>query len=1366
MKKIYLLFSSAVLASLPIMAQEKPAATPDDPEVVFTQDFESDQEGLSAQEAWQQWQDEERGRITEITYYSRSGTGQVSSADIYDGSDDWKVAGVRTDSIIILQNGVVPSNNEKDKANGIFNNDRYGLVADGANVDRSQAFAKYGEDGGEYFFRYTSASAKGADGYGAYSDGVTERYRRDLFVRGLDIQDNSSYRLTLYIKARKLAGTAPTFYADVMRGYSNSEKPFSIDLKNGSAKFEYDKKSFNGNWEKVTFMTYYLNDSIADGFVYGDGYYWATDEWTWNVGDKTYNYIKQPDKFFVRLSFASDSTEFEIDNISLTKSWIGGVEHADNMIRVDFGYETNLKDLAKAAFAETGIAAVELPGRYFSVYGYYNDEDLAGWYPVDIASAEYHDDGYMYMWSQDVWDDEDNMWRINPFDIYDSILVSFVNPVENDKICLKYTGKTYPCALDADWVAAGKTVKNFSNEVSKLNPNIKYDKYGKLVTSMKEVPPVVQKVPFENGSFGLTSFDSITVGMSRLIEFDNIGETSDLAFLRVTRSGVKEIWTVSSYGTNDSTATFVRSAADKGKNGDLNGTYLFEFINLKGAGTDYRVPNPTLNYEFGTIDTNPDPNPQPVFASNFAGSPNAGEQCVPEGLIVWDGYTTTFGDGKGYVKGTKSRMYPTAPSEGNGNSKIGIYLSSRGNEMGGHLFYGYGINESDTLTLKLNPGSYSLNFRAANWDGYTPEVPITVYIYPRSATANPQTNPIADEDKINLGTFIPSIAAKSSAVQSSTPADRVWENEPFSFSFTITKQDYYVIEWVSAMGESGNAKTYGGMMMTDFNITPGLGLSYAYVIKLNKAISDAKAKLASADADKYRGADYTNFEGIISQYENWQSTAPSQYDATTALVKAATDNMQLRMDTVDLFYTTYDKVIAKLAEFDDDTLGYTDLAAFIALETLADDNEDYDCSTKTCSEITASITSFEDAIKALDARLELMGKFEAKLDQAEALIAAENAHKEYAEFAVLEDAYATAAAFDQITPTDDEYTAGYLDLCQGINTYLSKVDGVIAFSRQAKELFALADTLGYQFGGKKDSIKAVVAALEQRDVELENVLREAAILQILKIYNEADAEKIAKLQNFNVSALIPNYFLYNEAQVDRDMEKNSSGKWRIKAGENSTVFPGWTINSGGGSWIPTTVKVGEGDGYIEWDIEGHPFAGGLRGTPQARGTLTTTVAGLPQGYYWFGFYSQNQTSGVNYTIKTDSLNQTGKMNDDWNGTKKWNYKEIGQDSIMVAGNFMFQINQTSQSSSEFDIRYFILRLRGLDKNYDYASAINAQEAKLEDLITFADASASEVKVQYYNLAGVEIDSFKQGEILIRKTTLSDGSVVVDKILVK
>ena len=119
------------------------------------------------------------------------------------------------------------------------------------------------------------------------------------------------------------------------------------------------------------------------------------------------------------------------------------------------------------------------------------------------------------MWSADIDGDK------NPFDLYDSILVSFTNPVENDKICLKYTGKTYPCALDADWVAVGKTVKNFSNEVSKLNPNIMYDKYGKLVTSIKDVPPVVQKVPFENGSFGLTSFDSITVGMSRLIEMDS-----------------------------------------------------------------------------------------------------------------------------------------------------------------------------------------------------------------------------------------------------------------------------------------------------------------------------------------------------------------------------------------------------------------------------------------------------------------------------------------------------------------------------------------------------------------------------------------------------------------------------------------------------------------------------------------------------------------------------------------------------------------------------------------------------------------------------------------------------------------------------
>ena len=49
MKKIYLLFSSAVLASLPIMAQERPAATPNDPEVVFTQNFEPSEDSITAE---------------------------------------------------------------------------------------------------------------------------------------------------------------------------------------------------------------------------------------------------------------------------------------------------------------------------------------------------------------------------------------------------------------------------------------------------------------------------------------------------------------------------------------------------------------------------------------------------------------------------------------------------------------------------------------------------------------------------------------------------------------------------------------------------------------------------------------------------------------------------------------------------------------------------------------------------------------------------------------------------------------------------------------------------------------------------------------------------------------------------------------------------------------------------------------------------------------------------------------------------------------------------------------------------------------------------------------------------------------------
>ena len=115
--------------SLPVMSQQKPAATENDPKVIFVQDFEPSSSGLSAEDAWQEWQATPVDTIRELYYYNRIATGTVSNANIYDGSDDWNIAFVRTDSTtegyepgsgIILKNGVVVTNNKNDKANDII----------------------------------------------------------------------------------------------------------------------------------------------------------------------------------------------------------------------------------------------------------------------------------------------------------------------------------------------------------------------------------------------------------------------------------------------------------------------------------------------------------------------------------------------------------------------------------------------------------------------------------------------------------------------------------------------------------------------------------------------------------------------------------------------------------------------------------------------------------------------------------------------------------------------------------------------------------------------------------------------------------------------------------------------------------------------------------------------------------------------------------------------------------------------------------------------------------------------------------------------------------------------------------------------
>jgi len=1365
MRKRDFFLAGLLFMAVPAFAQiDQPEFTAQDAKVIFTQDFEAD---------WDTWQATPVDTIYQLEYYNIASGGNKTFSNAWsDATLKESNLVIRTDSVtdgheggIILYNGVMLTDDASDISSNKYGHDTYSII-DENSQERRDAFAQWGEDGGEKMFQFVSADRVGTDYTSSSATLYTDSYRRNLFVRlnPGDIEENSSYRLTFYVKAKETNPKfSPRLHAAIFRGYFHSEKPFTMGLENDNDNYkyntqiEYEKTDFTGEWEKVTYMTYYLNDSIADYFMLSNGYWWS-DDWTWkaedNGTDKDLVYIKQPDKFFVRLSFRSDSTKFELDNLSLTKSWIGGCEYAGDKMRVDFGYKTNLSDIVAANKKLTNMPSVgvecEVPDSLKEELGYdwriqvwglkANDE----WEEVYMRSAEYHDDGYMYLFTE-YYDDE----HAYQFDDYKKVLVTFHNPTDIPEMTLKYTGtgkdvaNLFPNALDTTWIKNGKIVPDFFNEIATPNPFVFTG-----VHSLADLPPVMQVAPYEEGSFGLEPTDHFTFKFSRDILIDDAGEASEKAIGYV--NGVA--W-VPSFNAETNELTFT-CPDDSWKT--MSGDVEVNLIQLYGKGTD-KGANVLAHYHFGAFERNPEiVDIKTDWKSQVTGT----SRPVPSGTYLHSGYTDNGATPEWFVQGNgqnspgKCGLYNM---NGEGIYNAGMYLSNRNSGTGN--FYTF---------QTLPAGKYTIDFRGLGWSSGSRKLVLKIYPAPDVDLVDGDAESFAAleaiENKVEIGRITKWDANISSAGD--------WKEgyTDVHWSFSVPADGKYVLEFYT-----DGSTDYKGVIFSNYNIKSDGNLSYAYTLPLNDAVEAAKTRLALADVDLdlYSGALYDAFKAKIDYYDvggefdALHETEPTVWAAAKEDIIAATNTMKLRMDSVDKFVETRNKVVSKLSDTQTD---YEVLDVWKALSAVNETAQEYPVTTKAGTEIYAFNQEMEDAIKALDDRVAAITKFSDLVKSIEGLMAAPDAQTGLDEYATMVTAYNTYKE-TPITSPADEFNAAYNGLTEGKNAYVFKTDYVYAKTRQVKELYALAAKLGYDFTdmGGAAGVAATVEALQDDDPDLGAILREAVILQIYEAYADG---KVEELDSLDVSALLPNYFLYVDA-VDDAME-NNDGTWRIKniSGGNTVAIPGWSVSYGKGNWLPTTVKVGSGDGTMDWSVDGHTFAGGLRCAPHTQGVIVSNPVDMPDAYYWVGLYGYNQTSNVKMILDSDSCHvgdtDQSSLNKVWNPANgKFGYKEVGIDSIKVAGNMTITINQTSDSGSEFDMRYFILRLRGLNPDIDYDELYNAQEEKLDGLLTVVDArQAVKAGVEYYTVGGIQLDAPKAGQILIRKTTQDGGKVVMDKVLIK
>lgn len=628
-KKVLLLTGASLLLGLSMNAQTQ--------DVIWTMDFNSGTDMFNeSKEA------SHANVLPGITFYGGlTKSEEDSNSKIkYDGIKDKPK--VFIDTLLQLTHNIAPMTDED--ANG--RHDDYAFIKTTPEDDAEFSKLGFVSDGGDnlYLSYHASASTKNysTNMWSPDPAGQVNDYQANLFVRSLPIEENTSYRISYYMRVDSI-----TSFLDVrlLRGWYDSEKPFAME--NGKDNFIQEVKGSSwintladgskdtilkgnaGVWKRYTFMTYYKDAELLNK-ICQDNWYWSDDSRKpWNVyfqalkyklspeqlelfhktwkeaGDTIYQRdeqgeimydeesgeaivlgidsitidttyslrVVQPADFFLRFAFRGPSATYDVDNIALYKSTIGAAEYgtSNNIIRINFGYETNIADLCK----NSAIGRISVPVEQFEV-SYVKDGVRK---TAPLITAEYQKDGMVYLWMGD--EDEDFNFDSKMSDMR----VSFKNS-KDIAFQMKYTGKLYPFFEDKAWVDAGMIVKDFENEL--LLPCD-----FAVVPNMLDLPPSMLESTPEDKSFGLgNDTRDITIALTRKAYIGKLDD-GDAPIIANIYGGngaaaIDEAAAAKVTINNEESDSLINITISKKDYPTLDGTYFIELHNLRadyGDGT-------------------------------------------------------------------------------------------------------------------------------------------------------------------------------------------------------------------------------------------------------------------------------------------------------------------------------------------------------------------------------------------------------------------------------------------------------------------------------------------------------------------------------------------------------------------------------------------------------------------------------------------------------------------------------------------------------------------------------------------------------------------------------------------------------------
>ena len=260
----------------------------------------------------------------------------------------------------------------------------------------------------------------------------------------------------------------------------------------------------------------------------------------------------------LRFSFLSPGVTYEIDNIALLESVSCDVSYNGDIAKIKFTPGNNLSELASLA----PEGAIEIPSDCISLEAEYDGEP----YGLDVMTAEYHDDGYLYVWLDD-----------DSFKGLEKISFSFHNPVDDPSIALKYIKDIDTATNDAVWALLPDLIQQRAFH----NPEV-------YVTSHGKISWLVTSNLFDyNHTDAPSDLDSITMTFRSALAPD-FEESITAQLVSADGWSYSESWHVSDYIVdvdNDDhetyTVVFRPDSLNNQDNKQLPGKYIFKLGDVR-----------------------------------------------------------------------------------------------------------------------------------------------------------------------------------------------------------------------------------------------------------------------------------------------------------------------------------------------------------------------------------------------------------------------------------------------------------------------------------------------------------------------------------------------------------------------------------------------------------------------------------------------------------------------------------------------------------------------------------------------------------------------------------------------------------------